>query len=246
MSSSGFTSTSTSSSSRSVDVPDFVVSVVAHVKRREMAGELAKTVQADETCFDDGFLGEWKNHAIAWRHAWCLANETGKSHVCVLQDDAVPVEQFRDHLQVAVETKPEAIISLYVGTHRPRKNEVIKAVKQAEESGASWLVADTLMWGVGVVLPTAWVPDMLEFGRKSKLPYDQRIGAWAERSERPVYYTWPSLVDHADTETVAHKGAKQQGVRVAHKTGVPNWSKVEVHIEKPVETQTMVRSIKDA
>jgi hypothetical protein len=220
-----------------------VISVVAHVKRREMACKLAKTVQAQETCFDDGFLGEWKNHVRAWKNAWHYATETGCSHICVLQDDAMPVEQFLDHLQVAVETKPEAIISLYTGTHRPRKSQVTEAAKQADELGASWLVADTLMWGVGVVLPVGWVPDMLEFGRKSKLPYDQRVGAWAENRGYPVFYTWPSLVDHADIETVAHKG--KQGVRVAHKTGVPNWSKVEVQIEKPPEGN-MMRSNRDA
>lgn len=220
-----------------------VVSVVAHVSRREMAASLAKTVQAEETCFDDGFLGEWKNHARAWKNAWCFANEKGYSHVCVLQDDALPVEQFRDHLQVAIETKPEAIISLYTGTHRPRKAQVIKAVREAEEREASWLVADTLMWGVGVVLPTAWVPDMLGAAEKIRIPYDQRVGYWAEKRGHPVYYTWPSLVDHADVETVAHKG--KQGVRVAHKTGVPNWSKVEVQIEKPPEGN-MVRSKRDA
>lgn len=189
------------------------------------AEALAASVSADHVWVDHGYHGEWKNH----KRAWESARDSGKKWAVVLQDDALPVDDLRKHVMDAVSHKPDEMISLYVGTHRPRKHQVIAAVEMAESQSASWLMANTLMWGVGVVLPTSRIQEVLDTTQKCRLPYDQRLGFWVEQTDRSVYYTWPSLVDHADEETVAHAG-KTQGVRVAHKVGVPNWNEIHVNI----------------
>jgi hypothetical protein len=209
---------------------DLCVVVVAHASREEMAMTLKDKVNADAVFMDDGSLGEWKNHELAWK----FAQKSKKSHAVILQDDAMPVDNFRKHVLDAVEQKPHALISLYVGTHRPRKEQVEKAVEQADKIKASWLMADTLMWGVGVVVPTALIPEIFSTVRLSKLPYDQRVGRWAELTKNNVYYTWPSLVDHADEPTVVKGRSKQrQGARVAHKVGVPEWDGATLWIPRP-------------
>lgn len=205
---------------------DLTVHVVAHESRMWRAEALRVAVSADHVWMDHGYHGEWKNHLRAWKSA----RDSGKKWAVILQDDAVPVENFRKHVMDAVNHKPDEMISLYVGTHRPRKQQVLDAVELAESQNASWLVANTLMWGVGVVLPTSRIQEMLDKTAKIRLPYDQRLGAWAETTGRSVYYTWPSLVDHADEETVAHVGKKQQGKRIAHRVGVPNWNEIHVNI----------------
>lgn len=197
------------------------IQIVAHEKRRDMATRLASDVGADGVWVDSGFYGEWKNHVRAWKKG----ESSEATHVLVLQDDAVPVvkgEDFRNEVIRAIDERPEDVISLYVGTHRPRKAQVIQAVAQAESLGASWLVCEELLWGVGVVIPRDQINNILVSARRVSKPYDQRLGS----SVSNVYYTYPSLVDHADVETVAHVGLKQQGVRVAHKVGIPIWSKV--------------------
>lgn len=206
-----------------------IYEVVGHIKREQMAKDLAASVGGAHLWMDDGTLGEWKNHERAWKHA----QSSDASHAIILQDDAVPIEQFSGVVLEAIEQKPGELISLYVGTHRPRTIEVLRAVGKAKQGEASWLTADTLMWGVGVIVPTILIPEILDTVAKSKLPYDQRIGYWAEQKGRLVYYTWPSLVDHADEPTVIKGRSSNQGVRVAHKTGIPNWSKVVVHINRP-------------
>lgn len=203
------------------------IHVVAHIKRKTMAEALAASVSADHVWMDEGHHGEWENHLRAWE----AARDSGKKYAIILQDDALPIEDFRKHVADAIAAKPDEMISLYTGTHRPRKQQVLDAVELAESQNASWLVANTLMWGVGVVLPTDQIQGMLDRIRKSVLPYDQRLGRWIEVSRRSVYYTWPSLVNHADEETVAHTG-KAQGVRVAHKVGIPNWNDTVVSIAR--------------
>lgn len=209
---------------------DICVVVVAHAKREEMAMALKDKVNADAVFMDDGSLGEWKNHELAWK----FGQASRKSHVVVLQDDAQPVDNFREAVLAAVEQKPHSLISLYVGTHRPRKEQVEKAVRQAEKIKASWLMADTLMWGVGVVVPASLIPEILSTVSRSKLPYDQRIGRWAELTKTNVYYTWPSLVDHADEPTVVKgRSQKMEGQRVAHKVGIPEWGGATLWIPRP-------------
>lgn len=208
---------------------ELVFEVVGHIKREEMANELASSLGDSHLWVDDGSLGEWKNHLRAWKHA----ESSGASHAVILQDDAVPIEQFPEVVLEAIAQKSGELISLYVGTRRPRTVEVIRAVGRAQKEEACWLTADTLMWGVGVVVPTVLIPEILDTVSKSKLPYDQRIGYWAEKRGRLVYYTWPSLVDHADEPTVIKGRSSDQGVRVAHKTGIPDWSGGTVHINRP-------------
>jgi len=208
---------------------DLYVAVVAHTKRERLAASLDEKVQADAVFMDDGTLGEWRNHELAWKSAVA----SGKTHAVILQDDALPVNNFRDLVIEAVEQKPYNLISLYVGTHRPRRDEVLKTVQQAEKMKASWLVADTLMWGVGVVVPTALIPEILSTIEKSKVAYDQRIGRWAELTKNNVYYTWPSLVGHADEPTVVKGRGKTQGQRVAHRTGTPVWGGATLWIPRP-------------
>lgn len=218
---------------------EFVVEIIAHTSRMEMAHNLQSSLGTGNVWVDSGFLGEWKNHLRAWQHA----SMSDADYAIVLQDDAIPINDFLSHVEKAVEKRPDELISLYVGTHRPWKHETLEAVAQADDVQASWLTARTLLWGVGVVLPTRLIPEMLEGCSKSRLPYDQRLGVWIEKSGRKVYYTWPSLVDHADAPTVAHKGPQPEP-RVAHRVGVPNWSDRVVNIKRP-GSNYMVSSTKD-
>lgn len=206
------------------------IHVVAHSSRLEIAEDLKNETGASDLWVDTGRLGEWKNHLRAWTYL----SYSQATHAIVLQDDAVPVDGFRELAEKAASQHPTKMISFYVGTHRPRQAQVVAAIGEAERLGASWLVGNTLMWGVAVMVPVERIPEMLETVKYSKKPYDERLGLWAERQRENVYYTWPSLVDHQDLPSTVWKGRPdQQGVRVAHKVGVPTWSTTEVQIATP-------------
>ncbi|WP_343944918.1 hypothetical protein, partial [Pseudonocardia zijingensis] len=124
------------------------VAVVAHPARLAAAELLAATLGA-HLVVDEHQQGEWPTHARAL--AW--AAEQDASHALVVQDDAVPVPGLLEHVAAATDAHPDGPIGLYVGRTRPRPEQVARAVAQADEVGASWLEANTLLWGVATVLP---------------------------------------------------------------------------------------------
>ena len=188
--------------------------VVAHIDREAAALRLSDDLGGANIALDDGTAGEWGNHASAL----LLGAHSGASHVLCIEDDAVPVPNLLQEARKAVEVRPNACISLYVGTGRPRAIGVRQAISLADDLDLSWLSADSLCWGVAFIMPTVDIAPMLEWAKGSRLPTDQRIGAWYRSQGRSVYYTWPSLVDHADISSVI-KGRPRPEKRVAHRVG---------------------------
>ena len=175
-----------------------------------MADSLSATL-----VLDDGSLGSLANHDRAWREAsgdWTI----------VLEDDVEPVPGFLDLASEALRRVPEpAAVCFYVGTGKPRVGQVARAVSQARAVGASWLRMDRALWGPALALPTELVPRMLSFVRWSTKPYDERLSLFLRSRKIPCYYTFPSLVDHADGHSLI---APAPTPRKAHETGRPTWS----------------------
>jgi hypothetical protein len=191
------------------------VVVVTHPSRSDTGLELAAQLRG-ALVVDDG-RGEWATHERALR--WAAGQDT--SHALVVQDDAIPVPRMLEHAAAAVDAHPDGPIGLYVGRSRPRAVQVQRAVEQADELGASWLEANTLLWGVATIFPIRDLPELLDWAWRSQLPYDQRIGAWYRRQRRPVRYSWPALVDHADGPSLI-PGRPCREPRVAWRVGEPS------------------------
>lgn len=194
--------------------------IMAHPKRRDEAVRLAQRTHITESAI------VWDQHDDEWdTGSRALATAWGDWH-CVLQDDAIPIPDLRTHIEHAIAFAPQrTAISLYVGTLRPHAQRVARAVAEADITGASWLSAPTLYWGVAVLIPTEGIPAILN--TPSRMPYDRRIGEIFRSQHRPVLYTWPSLVDHADTPSLLHD---RGGERRAHRVGIPAWGHSTVPI----------------
>lgn len=208
-----------------------MIIVCAHPKRERQALALANQV---------GGLIVWdeKDDEIDTHlRAWQLARDA-RTWATVIEDDAVAVTGFTRHLADALATAEQmypnpgsAIVSLYVGTSRPDRRTVSRAVAKAEETGASWLVSARLRWGVGVSVHASQIPSLLTGYRARKVPSDQRVSDWAERRGIKVLHTYPSLLDHSDGQpliTTRHDGQPRTEQRVAHRFGVPAWNTIQV------------------
>lgn len=171
------------------------VTIMAHPKRRAQANALL--AQLDLYPFKqcsvvwDRLNDEWNTGKRSLEAGIDAASDW---HV-VLQDDAILPPNFYDHIVGALNAVPiKSLISLYTGTTRPLPKRVTAAIAKARQ--ASWLRSDMLLWGVGIVIPTAHITEVLDFVSDRQEVYDFRIGWAYQRNRLPIFYTNPSLVDH--------------------------------------------------
>ena len=195
--------------------------VVAHPERHEQAGELAVRLDGWISLDEDG-IGAGANHRRALQHGV----DSDWDHIVVLEDDAMPIDDFEDALTQAIAHRPDQILGLYVGRQRPYASAVSKAVMQADMQGASWITHYGLLWGVATVWPRALAQAWL--AEPAAGTWDSHARRWCRRYGHKVAYTWPSLVDHRDEPSLVADRPPRPAGRTAWRVGVPTWNDVSV------------------
>lgn len=199
----------------------FQIAVVAHRDRRPAAIALVDKVEALGANFDDGTLGCEGNHRKVWD--W---HSTAASYdwSVVLEDDAQPIDGFRDQLTAALAVAPAPIVSLYLGRVRPLgawQGRIRLATTEASHRGASWILSNHCLHAVAIAMRTELIADMLDWTEGCGLVADDAITAWAQHAGHDIAYTWPSLVNHHDGPTITDHadGKKRKPGRVAWAVG---------------------------
>lgn len=215
----------------------FAAGIVAHVSRADRANRLARRVRAKVVSVDDGTLGATANHTLVLERLYAETKEDPPTYLLVLEDDAVPVRAPMKHLDLALRSAPESIISFYLGTSFPRywQPGVERAIRDADAAGVQWIVGDHLLHAVAYAVYRHCVPELVDYLKTvPSLPIDEAITEWARPLHRPVAYTFPSLVDHLDDEPViSHKdGVPRNLPRKAHRFGTRLvWTRKYVRLE---------------
>lgn len=187
------------------------VAIMAHPRRAAFVPELKATLDRPaEVVWDDGSNSRWGTGRRA-----LLAYDPTATHHLVLQDDSVIPRDLVAGVEQMLTHAPEDVpVCLYVGKVRPYKEMVAEYVKRAA-GGASWLVMDRLNWGVAVILPVSMIEAVVAAGDAQTIPnYDSRMSTFFEAKGIPVWYPWPSLVDHRESPSLV-PGRVGAG-RVAH------------------------------
>lgn len=186
----------------------YTVGVVAHQARKDQALTLAKQVEADYISIDDGTLGCAGNHHHVQHHLSGLPT----TWTVILEDDAIPVQNFREQLEQALPMSPTPIVSFYLGRRYPPnwQNRIVTAITEATNTQASWIVAPNLLHAVAYAIRTDLIPALLE--HPAGRPPDEHITKWAKRYGHTTAYTWPSLANHADGPTLTkHRSPRKPG-----------------------------------
>lgn len=184
--------------------------IMAHPKRAEYIPGLLEAL-------GPGVEVVWDEHNDRWDtgRRSLLAYDPAASHHLVVQDDAIVCADLVAGLEAGLERVPDGSpVGLYVGSVRPWKARIQQLVDSAD--GASWVTMSRLLWGVGVVVPTDQIPDMVEFcdRRHHEANYDLRLAKWFMFRGVRTWYTWPSLVEHRDGPSLVYG---RNGGRHAHR-----------------------------
>lgn len=183
----------------------------------EMLGELGREVPAYWDCEGPPSGNADRGWRTA-RRAWQLHDPDADWHL-LLQDDAWPCADLLAGLERALEhVPPEAVVSPYLGRGGITPPRFHTLAADAERARTPWIVSSKLLWGVSVCLPTGLISEMVERAdRMTGVTDDMRIAGWAERRHIPVWYTWPSLVDHRQVESITKHRAKERVAQRHHR-----------------------------
>jgi len=168
--------------------------IMAHPKREHMVAALQHKLGNPPVVYDE------KNDRWDTGRRSLLAHlDTGSDYALTIQDDAVIPPKFITGLRNALERVPDGSPLVLYTTRTRSWGPVLDQVPHT----VSYLVMDRIWWGVGVVVPTRLIENIVAYGDGCTNPqYDHRLGSYFESEHVPVYYTWPNLCDHADVPSL--------------------------------------------
>lgn len=190
---------------------------MAHPDRGEQVTDLVAALGRPVTVCWDTEGPPSGNADRIWRAArttWATADPDADWHV-LIQDDARPCADFLPGLERALAYVPsDAVVSAYLGTGRNVPIRWEAMARAADTAGAHWVRSNKLMWGVCIALPVKLIPEMIAYAdRRGGVPDDMRVAGWAERTQREVWYPWPSLVDHLPVPSLTKHKARERVAR---------------------------------
>lgn len=197
------------------------VGVVGHYSRHQAVDELSAQVDADFTCMDDGSLGCRANHVNAWNwHAGTPAEWS-----VVLEDDALPVPDFRNQLTSALSVAPAPVVSLYLGYGYIYDRDVKHHLDQAKLMKANWVVTGRVLHAVALAVRGDLVESLVaSLPRRQSQAIDRSVSLWARAAGHEVAYTIPSLVDHRDETSLVTPHRRRSPRRAWEVGGRNRWN----------------------
>lgn len=135
-----------------------LIAIVAHHSRRAMANDLASELEADSIFMDEHSAGANANHlrALSW-----AAEQSDR--VIIIEEDALPVDGFRDKAQDWLTRFPDDLCSFYLGTGRPPQYQmqIAERLIVADKTRADYITLSRLIHGVCYSVPPEHVQRVL-------------------------------------------------------------------------------------
>lgn len=168
------------------------VAIMAHPKRKDWVPALEEKLPNVRTVWDRA-NDRWDTGSRS-----LLAHTDAQWHMVVQDDALLPPDFYEGVKRMLTYVPPSSPVGLYYGATRPRPIETANLVARAKVSAASFIVHNGPWWGVGIVLPSAHIRSVVEWGDKRKdIPnYDRRIARWYNQEGIECWYPQPSLIEH--------------------------------------------------
>lgn len=177
----------------------FSVSVMASKERerffpylREKLGDVPFSI--DEPRNTKGNIGIWKNCKRAWG-----MNDPSKKYHLVIQDDALICDDFYakvdSFLEKIEEQHPgkEFMFQLFFG-NRPI---AMTSEEFTYSQNHNYIIKNQMAWGVAIMIPTKYIPEMLAFGDSYPSQQDDaKIKYFGIKKKLPTIFPIPCFIDH--------------------------------------------------
>lgn len=168
------------------------VAIMAHPKRAAFVEELQGQLPEAEVVWDRED-NRWETGA----RSLAAFDPRARFHM-VVQDDAVLCRDLVKGAEKAAVAAGERPVALYTGRTRLQRG-MTSAVLRARRMGRPWVATRGPLWGVGVIVPTCFIPELVGWGNAHTTiaNYDGRMERWFWTEHQiECWYTVPSLVDH--------------------------------------------------
>lgn len=170
--------------------------IMAYYKREHRIPEIRKMIGDAKVSLDNGSWGLWENSKRSW-----LSFDPQYDYHLVIQDDAVVCRSFYKELSSHLNKHPHRFTCLYF---RYKSHKTHATLNLAGENGVltNGFLFPRLQWGIGLLCPTAMIPDMISFAddikdEKMKNTDDLRFSRYLSSIKHDVYYPLPSLIDQS-------------------------------------------------
>lgn len=168
------------------------VAIMAHPARGAYVEELLEALDAPAEVV-------WATGKDVWetRRRTLEAHDPSADYLVMLQDDALVCRDLIAGVQEIVRYV-DGPISLYTGTQRPSQTSTAVHLAIASFTDSPFFRAPGPHWGVGLVMPTALIGELVKGagGLKGIHADDMRMQRWLRAQGIDCTYTVPSLVDH--------------------------------------------------
>ena len=141
----------------------------------------------------------------------CLKNLPECSHICIIQDDALPCAHFPVALKQVAERHPDVPVCLYLGgapasTAAQARRAMLKGRRYTPLLNSGFVPLVAVLW------PRDRAQAFLDWSRSAKTTRadDGNAAKWMKRAKQPFMVTVPSLVEH-DASTPSVKGSRNAG-----------------------------------
>jgi hypothetical protein len=166
---------------------------MAHQKREAWVPDLEAQLPGVRTVWDSK-NDRWDTGA----RSLAAYDPSSEWHMVIQDDSLLPPDFYEGVRRMLGFVQPEHPVGLYYGRVRPRGLDTENLFHRAQREKAPFVVHNGPWWGVGIVIPTKHIRQIIEWGdKRPNIPnYDRRISRWYQEQKIPCYYTMPSLIDH--------------------------------------------------
>lgn len=202
-----------------------LIGVAAHVSRTKMANALADSVEADvlnvdytdATAFEDRLAACVANHLTVLR--LLQERRINERWVIVLEDDALPIGDFRLQAELALDYARAPVVGFYIGRSGAALN--LEALTDAWARGKAWAEAHHMISAVAYAIRANHLVNIIAgFDGAPGVSVEAHITRWAHSNMERFNYTIPSLVDHATVDSIVTPDNRDADIRRAWKVGV--------------------------